>query len=135
MGEGGRGWEGEGERRARSVTPPSARWQQRRGRRRPTAGRGGEGMAVRSRARPASWGHVTGAATSLDACRTVLGMIPAPTPSKASPQPLEDASHVPAMEPFERLLLPPTRRAAGGNYSSQHARYSGSNSSGLDRTG
>lgn len=107
VGEGRRGWEGEGERRARSVTPPSARWQQRRGRRRPTAGRGGNSSEesrapglLGSRGRdgpppPPSPGRHP----------TVLGMTP--TSPRASPQSLEDASHVPGMEPDRAAFTVP----------------------------
>lgn len=60
-----------------------------------------------------------------------------PPPSKASPQPLGAASHVPPIEPdlaaFPSLRPNLRRRAAGANYSSQHARLRRGNSS-LDRT-
>lgn len=86
VGEDRRGREGEGERRARSVTPPSARWQQRRGRCRLSAGRGGVGRGQRSGAARArgGWGHVTEGGQWPGRspgwmCPVILGLTPAPS--------------------------------------------------------
>lgn len=79
----------EGERRARSVTPPSARWQQRRGRRRPTDGRGGN-RALERRALVEAGVTCPGRAPAwtlagLDKFHVVLGMTPAPAPPQILP--------------------------------------------------
>lgn len=89
MEERGRAREGAGDGgRARSVTPPSARWQQRQGRRRPTAGRGGEGRGGTGAETPSAPGEAAvtcpgrpqGLGALLAGCAWCYGMTPAPLP-------------------------------------------------------